>query len=144
MDSAVHRFPGFWRCWRRFTGRHFHPGLPDHLRWPDQFHFSVLLHPFSQGQIPQVGEHHRGILFPYLQPGSECHFEHIHPHSERHLPCSHRADPAGPIPQILAEQLLRVSYDHRRHSRGQCDLRSGCRGTKAAPTWRSVPQAAPL
>lgn len=127
MDAAVHRASAVWRAGRGTAGRHLYPGLPDHVRGAHQFHLAVFLHSVQKGFLSCLGVCNYGRILPDLQPGAQCHPEHLRAHPQRHLSCCHRADSDGSEPWVLAAQCLCVSADRRLHGLRQRTLRSGRR-----------------
>lgn len=94
-DPAVHRLPTVRRTGSRAAGGHLHAGLSHHLRGAYQLHLPVFLHPFRKALLPPVGAGDDRLLLFGVQSGTERHPQHLHPHSQRHLPRGHCADPAG-------------------------------------------------
>ena len=86
-----------------------------------------LIHSIQKGFLSRLGVCNYGRILPDLQPGAQCHPEHLCAHPQRHLSCCHRADSDGSEPWTLAAQCLCVSADRRLHGLRQRTLRPGRR-----------------
>ena len=144
MDPAVHRLPTVRRTGSRAAGGHLHAGLSHHLRGAYQLHLPVFLHPFRKALLPPVGAGDDRLLLFGVQSGTERHPQHLHPHSQRHLPRGHCADPAGADPQPMGQESLGLLSGGGRHRNRQRHLCVGCRTAVAGRCDGALPEAAPV
>lgn len=144
MDPAVHRLPAVRCAGSRAAGGHLHAGLSHHLRGAYQLHLPVFLHPFRKALLPPVGAGDDGLLLFGVQSGTERHPQRLHPHSQRHLPRGHCADPAGADPQPVGQESLGLLSGGGGHRNRQRHLCVGCRTAVAGRCDGTLPEAAPV
>ena len=99
---------------------------------------------FSTLLLPPVGAGDDRLLLFGVQSGTERHPQHLHPHSQRHLPRGHCADPAGADPQPMGQESLGLLSGGGRHRNRQRHLCVGCRTAVAGRCDGALPEAAPV